>query len=160
LLAASAAAADEGAYLTLLSMGRAAQTDRGPDAGPLGAASAKAAAPGVTRARDADRALAPAAGPGGADEASAAAAPAAVRAEGAPGAESGASVPPDSVELARLRRWARLYSRLAPSRRRAAALAAAAAERASPSAADAAAREGARRGLLELLSLPGFAAAP
>jgi hypothetical protein len=40
VLAASAAAADEGAYLTLLGMGRAAQVDRGPDPGPAPADSA------------------------------------------------------------------------------------------------------------------------
>jgi|GEM_PF-2479298 len=139
LLLAVSAGAEEGAYLTLVSMGRAAATDRGPDPG----------APPTDAARR---------------EAPTSSAPSAAAATGgayAPPAESPLDADVVAAENGApgRRRWLRAVAVLSPARRRASSFAApdvssatARAFRAPPSA-DAAVRAGARRGLAELLSV-------
>jgi len=132
LLLAVSAGAEDGAYLTLVSMGRAAATDRGPDPGAPPTDAARRSAP-TSSAPSAY--AAPAEPPLDADVVAAQ--------NGAPGR----------------RRWLRAVAVLSPARRRASSFAApdvsSATARAfpAPPSADAAVRAGARRGLAELLSV-------
>lgn len=171
---AAFAAAEEGAYPVLLSMGRAAATDRGPQAGDppyelsQGGRSGRSGAP----RNPGSAALTGVARDLGAQDGSAGPRDAGVIAESsamigtalAPSpASSAATVAPDaSMATARMKRWAMRLFRLAPSTRRArprpevvAPVGGARLRRAAPrpGADGDASRDGVRRGFSELLAV-------
>jgi len=153
--------ADEGAYLTLLSMGRAAENDRGPDPGLL------SEAPAAARARAAAKPESPALGECGPDSIAISPSTAGRRSSASSSGtvqdSASADAPASPPAALRRRRWALRISTLAPVRRAASSfsppdVSTAAVRPERP--AEAAARAGARRGAAELFSAASFPAAP